>query len=310
MGNILDFSSCETALRFYGGSEQKMSIKYNGEIYMMKFPKKATERERLDISYTNNIYSEYLGCHIMGSLGFDVQKTLLGVYHDKEVILCKDFVEEGYHLYEFAMIKNSIPSEQGTSGYGTELSDILETIDEQTIYPPDQLKAFFWDMFIADALIGNFDRHNGNWGFLINEKTTDVKLAPIYDCGSCFFPKLSDDQMNHILGSSKEIEKRIYEFPNSAIKIDGKKINYFDFINSFKNRDCTEALMRMHKKVDLDKVNQIIDDMPQVSAVRQGFYKVMTEERYDGILDSSIQQIKRLAARQTLVCENTDEFER
>lgn len=23
----------------------------------------------------------------------------------------------------------------------------------------------FWDIFIADALIGNTDRHNGNWGF-------------------------------------------------------------------------------------------------------------------------------------------------
>ena len=24
----------------------------------------------------------------------------------------------------------------------------------------------FWDMFIVDALIGNFDRHGGNWGFI------------------------------------------------------------------------------------------------------------------------------------------------
>ena len=24
----------------------------------------------------------------------------------------------------------------------------------------------FWDIYVVDALIGNFDRHGGNWGFL------------------------------------------------------------------------------------------------------------------------------------------------
>lgn len=273
MQRVLDFSNCETVLRFYGGSEQKMSVKYNDEIYMMKFPKKASERERLDLSYTNNIYSEYLGCHIMKTLGFEVQETLLGVYRGKEVILCKDFVDEGYHLYEFAMIKNAVPNEHGTSGYGTDLTDILETIAEQTIYPPEQLKAFFWDMFIADALIGNFDRHNGNWGFLINERTEDVRLAPIYDCGSCLFPKLSDGQMKQILGSPEEIAKRVYEFPNSAIKLDGKKLNYFQFIHDSKNDDCTEALMRISQRVSLSTINQMIADMPKFQPSVKAFTK-------------------------------------
>lgn len=31
---------------------------------MTKYPQDAQEREKLDISYTNNIYSEYIGCHI------------------------------------------------------------------------------------------------------------------------------------------------------------------------------------------------------------------------------------------------------
>ena len=39
-------------------------------------------------------------------------------------------------------------------------------------------------MFIADSLVGNFDRHNGNWGFLINEELKKIEIAPIYDCAS------------------------------------------------------------------------------------------------------------------------------
>ena len=32
------------------------------------------------------------------------------------------------------------------------------------------------DMFIVDALIGNWDRHNGNWGFLCNTTTDELHL--------------------------------------------------------------------------------------------------------------------------------------
>ena len=47
-------------------------------------------------------------------------------------------------------------------------------------------------MFAVDALIGNFDRHNGNGGVLVNENTDELKIAPIYDCGSCLFSQLTD----------------------------------------------------------------------------------------------------------------------
>lgn len=70
------------------------------------------------------------------------------------------------------------------NGYGTELNTILETIDIQRAVDQLELKNRFWNMFIVDSLIGNMDRHNGNWGFLYNTLTDDVTIAPVYDCGS------------------------------------------------------------------------------------------------------------------------------
>ena len=32
------------------------------------------------------------------------------------------------------------------------------------------LKQHFWNIFIIDALIGNYDKHNGNWKILVNDK--------------------------------------------------------------------------------------------------------------------------------------------
>lgn len=34
---------------------------------------------------------------------------------------------------------------------------------------------YFWDMFVVDALLGNFDRHNGNWGFLYDPVLKSTK---------------------------------------------------------------------------------------------------------------------------------------
>ena len=51
-----------------------------------------------------------------------------------------------------------------SSGYSKDLSDILFCIYEQDRIDPVQVEERFWDMFVVDSLVGNFDRHNGNWG--------------------------------------------------------------------------------------------------------------------------------------------------
>lgn len=62
----------------------------------------------------------------------------------------------GITLQDFASLKNQmIDSEK--SGYGTELSDILYTFNEQTAMDQTILAERFWDMFIVDALIGNWE---------------------------------------------------------------------------------------------------------------------------------------------------------
>lgn len=78
-------------------------------------------------------------------------------------------------------LKNSIIN-SSKIGFGTDLCGVLTVIDEQTLFNKDILKKFFWQMFIVDSFVGNFDRHNGNWGFLINKGTNKVEIAPIFDC--------------------------------------------------------------------------------------------------------------------------------
>ena len=84
-------------------------------------------------------------------------------------------------------------------------------------------------MFIADALLGNFDRHNGNWGFLYDDAKGEAEIAPVFDCGSCLLPQADDKVMKKVLANEAELHARVFQFPTSAIKLKGRKINYYDF---------------------------------------------------------------------------------
>ena len=205
-------------------------------------------------------------------------------------------------LQDFASLKNTI-IDSAHNGYGTELSDIVKTLEEQTAIDPKILTEWFWDMFIVDALIGNWDRHNGNWGFLSNTATDEISLAPIYDCGSCLFPQADEEIMRKTLDDPAERQIRIFERPLSGIKINGQKIQYFKFISCLENKDCNKALKRIVPKIDMEKIYKIVDETPFISDLQKEFYKTMIRERKERILDFSYQKLcKRERSKEKIDC--------
>ena len=293
--SVIDFTELKKRKKTYAGANgNKISVIYEGEQYMLKFPPQAKLNKGM--SYSNSCFSEYLGCQIYESIGIPVQKTLMGVYtvkgKQKIVVACGDFTEPGVSLQDFASLKNRmIDSER--QGYGTELIDILQTIDEQTLVDRDSLLERFWDMFIVDAFIGNWDRHNGNWGFLYDDRTDEMALAPVYDCGSCLYPQADEKIMEAVLSDPGERNHRIYNIPLSAIMQDGKKIKYFDYISSLQNEDCNRALKRIVPRIDMERIREIIDQTPFVSELQKKFYITMLSERKARILDFSLTALKK-----------------
>lgn len=292
---MIDFTNLPIRNKTYTGANgSKISVIYNGEQYMLKFPVSPSRNK--EMSYTNGCISEYIGCHIFDSIGIPVQETLLGTYtkNGKEMIVvaCKDFTSSGIVLQDFASLKNTIIDSEH-NGYGTELSDILRAMEEQRAINPRKLKEWFWDIFIVDALIGNWDRHNGNWGFLYEVDTDKMKIAPVYDCGSCLFPQADEVIMQKVLDEQEERDLRIFQIPLSGIKIDGNKINYHTFLSSLKYPDCNRALKRIAPKIYLKKIYAIIDDTPYITDLQKAFYKTMLTERKEKIIDFAFQKLRR-----------------
>ena len=301
---MIDFTPCpRNKFKAYGGANgNKINITYEEQSYMLKFSPKASKNKAM--SYANSCVSEHIACRIFESLGFNAQETILGTYTTGEqgefldrrkvhtVVACKDFETADMKLMEFAQLKNTcVDSLQG--GYGTELNSVLKAIYEQELVPSFELETFFWDMFIVDALLGNFDRHNGNWGILVDEKNKSAEIAPIYDCGSCLYPQIMPTDMERILKDQSEIDKRIFVYPTSMIKEENKKLNYFDYISSHENADCTKALIRIAKKIDMKKIDEIINQTPSISSIQKEFYKAMIRKRKDRIIDFSLEKMTR-----------------
>ena len=291
---MIDFTGLPVRRKTYAGANgSKISVVYNERIYMLKFPSLPTKNPA--ISYSNSCISEYLGCKIFESVGIPVQEVLLGIYRtpkgkEKVVVACLDFTSPGVVLQDFASLKNQIV-DSVRNGYGTDLADIQDTFEQQTAIDREELKERFWDMFILDALIGNWDRHNGNWGFLYDTQTDEMRLAPVFDCGSSLFPQADEEKMRVILSDRNELNLRIFNQPLSSIMQNGRKINYFEFISSLQNEDCNQALRRIAPKIDLEKIFRIIDETPDLTELQRAFYKTVLSERKGKIIDFSFKKL-------------------
>lgn len=298
---IIDFTNIaknNPSFRAYGGANGiKKGILFHGKPYMLKIEHRGKKKNK---DYKHSVLSEYISSKIYSMLDIPTQEVVLGKIYDngkeKLCVACKDFKEKGEYLYEFLNIKNSVLTENSSNGSGTELAEILEAIDKQNFCPASEVKERFWEMFVVDTYLGNFDRHNGNWGFLVNENTGIKHLAPVFDCESCLYPAPTDEQLHVFLNDPKEMEKRVYVFPNSIIEENGKKINYHEFLQSTLNEDCLKAVRKMILKIE-EKSNDIkdfINHIEVLSPVRKKFYTQILRMRRERILQPALERANKL----------------
>ena len=125
------------------------------------------------------------------------------------------------------------------------------------------------------------------------EEEQSVEIAPVYDCGSCLYPQLDLERMAEVLKSQEEIDRRIYVFPASSIEDNGVKIPYFDFISSLRCPECNDALRRITKRIDLNKIQKFLDGVPELQPLQREFYLTMLTERKEKILDYSMNLLLR-----------------
>ena len=71
--------------------------------------------------------------------------------------------------------------------------------------------------------------------------------------------QVDEKMMEMIMNDPDEKRARVYDYPTSSIREDGKRINYYRFITSLKDKDCNAALKRIVPKINLKEIFALVE---------------------------------------------------
>ena len=83
--------------------------------------------------------------------------------------------------------------------------------------------------------------------------------------------------MRKVLLSEPDLHARVFQFPNSALRQNDRKINYFDFISKGDDPECASALKRIFLRIDLSRIRAFIDKVEPLSDLQREFYKTCNQ---------------------------------
>lgn len=272
----------------YSGSERKTGLfAPDGFRYMVKYTERQEPRNSFAGEFVNNALSEYMASHALGILGYCAHETFLGTIGGKPVVACLNFVPDGAELVEFEkfMRRHYDSSEIGKLPDIKQICEIMK-IDPVLSPKSGDFLSHYWELFVADALVGNFDRHMGNFGYLVFHDGS-VSEASVYDNGSAFYPRLSDGGMKAILSSPREIMMRVLLFPKSALVVNGKKADYRDMMVSGISDGLVKAVLNIVPEIErkLPDVCGFIKSCDFISETRKNFYNTLLLARMKFILE-------------------------
>ena len=78
-----------------------------------------------------------------------------------------------------------------------------------------------------------------------------------------------------------ERDARIYSFPASALKQNGKKVGYVDFIAANRSGLLAPSLRRIVPKIDMAAICGFIVNTPFLTDLQRDFYKTYLSARYE-----------------------------
>lgn len=297
MTKVYDLDGCVLSNLTYGGNAgSKLGIVFEGDFYMLKFPKNTRGMREMEISYTTSPMSEYLGSKIYEMVGVPVHDTKLGVYDGKLVVICKDIEHEKMQsigrLSVFGNMQN-VYNENTFDSYSdstdTKINKCIDNIKHNYIIEKvgqTIVLERFWTMFIIDTLLNNNDRNNGNWGFLVNG---DVELAPVFDNGNSFSNKFSEAQM---MDRMDRLDKTQCEVITSVFRDDeDKPILPFSFFKTQNVSELNATLKAVVPRIKIEEICAMIDEVPTehkgikvLSDIEKAFIKESIKVRLENII--------------------------
>ena len=141
-------------------------------------------------------------------------------------------------------------------------------------------------------LINNNDRNEDNWGIIKYKKENEYNLAPIYDCGNCFYGKSSDEKIGLIMSSEERLNSSALNGITAYEDDNGERITNIDiikYIEKYNPKTIERVVTNIKSK--LNNIKDFINSIPNkyknidiISDVRKNYYFNTLMIRLDSIL--------------------------
>lgn len=312
MIKIIDFTKCELSsrnLQYGGRAGEKRGIVFNGEFWFLKFPKNTIGMVKVNgLSYVTSPLSEYIGSNIYRILGYDVHETILGVCNDgkrnKVVCACKDFIEDDSNelLIPYTALRNDtnpliMNRKDSSFQSASNLNEIMFQLKHNTVLSTiEGAEERFWDVVLIDMLINNNDRNEDNWGVVKYKKENKYKLAPIYDCGNCFYGKTSEERIVSIMSDEEKLYSSAINGITAYEDDEEKRISIVNVMKIIKNNN-RDSIKRVYDNVtnNIIKIENFINGIPNsfdgveiISELRKKYYIKTLKIRLENLLKSFV----------------------
>lgn len=132
----------------------------------------------------NEPYSEFYAAQIAEILGFAVVKYNLSKWNGELCSTCELFTSKEYSFMPIGRLVKSGGMKAVRKYYENLGVEFVKALD---------------DMLVLDAVICNTDRHFGNFGLMINNRTNKIEgPAPLFDHGNSLFNYAGNDDLESI----------------------------------------------------------------------------------------------------------------
>lgn len=173
--------------------------------------------------------SEVLSSFMLKHVNFIpfVEYTLY-VYGYRMCSKCKGFVTKDTEFIPFKQLYDYEPRKENETPY----DHVLRACDAFEIIGA---KEYIDKMILADILIGNKDRHLGNFGVLRNANTAKIEgFSPLFDFGSAFWGK-QDEEKRKVKTMFNSVEKEVLKRNKEylASKLPENEELLFSFIDMY-----------------------------------------------------------------------------
>lgn len=251
--------------RVYNGSEDKFGITCGGTNYLVKQQKKDWR----------NVYSEAIASNFIEACGINCHKTFLAQYNDKDVVVCEDFTSKCGPLFTLKSINSSsIDTDDDRHEYFYE--DVIYELERINNVDIRSVKHGFMYMYLMDLILGNSDRHKGNWGMC--KKNGVYTFSPIFDNGACLFPR------NHNFTVTEDwMRERVFVFPNSKLMFNSEKrrSSYYEI---WQTTVIPAWLREFASTLDVVEIMSKVLESFNIVGDEASYYRTLVYYRYSGIV--------------------------